>query len=160
MEATAGRIKRLIINMPPRYMKSIAVSVAWPAWLLGRRPQSKIIVASYSAALSLKHSLDCRHVVQSDWYRRVFPAVELAADQNQKHRFSTTRRGFRLATSIGGTVTGEGGDVLIVDDPHDPRRANSARLRQAALDWFDQTFSSRLDDKRRGVIVVVMQRLP
>lgn len=159
VEATAGRIKRLIINMPPRYMKSIAVSVAWPAWLLGRRPQSKIIVASYSAALSLKHSLDCRHVVQSDWYRRVFPAVELAADQNQKHRFSTTRRGFRLATSIGGTVTGEGGDVLIVDDPHDPRRANSARLRQAALDWFDQTFSSRLDDKRRGVIVVVMQRL-
>lgn len=157
--ASEGRIKRLIINMPPRYMKSIAVSVAWPAWLLGRRPQSKVIAASYSAALALKHSLDCRHVVQSNWYRRVFPAVDLAADQNQKHRFTTTRRGFRLATSIGGTVTGEGGDVLIVDDPHDPRRANSARLRQAALDWFDQTFSSRLDDKRRGVIVVVMQRL-
>ena len=152
-------IRRLVINIPPRYMKSIAVSVAWPAWVLGKDPNSKFLASSYSDKLTLKHSVDCRLVVQSAWYRRTFPGVQLVKDQNEKSKFVTTARGHRIATSTGGTATGEGGDYLIVDDPHDPRRAVSNVERKKTLEWFDQTFYSRLNNKKTGVIVVVMQRL-
>lgn len=156
---TVGEVRRLIINVPPRYLKSICTSVAWPAWLLGHDPTRRIMAASYSQALSLKHSQDCRVVMNSHWFRRIFPSVRLAADQNEKHRFQTSARGFRYATSVGGTATGEGADFLIVDDPHNPRQAASETGRKSALNWFDQTFSTRLNDKRQGVIVVIMQRL-
>ncbi len=152
-------IKRLIINIPPRYMKSISVTVAWPAWLLGKNPDEKILAASYSQQLSTKHSLDCRHLIQSSWYNDVFPGVVLSKDENQKTRFETTQKGHRIATSVGGSSTGEGGNILIVDDPHNPTQANSDVQRETALTWFDQTFSSRLNNKKDGVIVVVMQRL-
>ncbi|EGG93506.1 phage uncharacterized protein [gamma proteobacterium IMCC1989] len=152
-------IKRLIINIPPRYLKSIAVTVAWPAWVLGNNPSAKFLASSYSDKLSLKHSVDCRLLVQSPWYQRAFPDVHLVKDQNEKSKFVTTERGHRIATSTGGTATGEGGDFLIVDDPHNPRQAESQTERENALDWFDQTFYSRLNDKKNGVIVVVMQRL-
>ncbi len=156
---TRREIKRLIINIPPRYLKSISVSVAWPAWLIGKNPSERIVAASYSDRLSLKHSVDCRLVMQSEWYRRVFPGVILTGDQNEKTKFVTTARGQRFATSVGGTATGDGGNFLIVDDPHNPTQANSTVQRETALTWFDQTFSNRLDDKQNGVIVVVMQRL-
>ena len=156
---TRREIKRLIINIPPRYMKSIAVTVAWPAWLLGKNPAEKIIAASYSHSLSLKHSTDCRLVIKSDWYRRAFPGVMLTDDQDTKEKFVTTQRGMRYATSVGGSVTGEGGNFLIVDDPHNPLQALSDIQRQQALTWFDQSFASRLNDKQNGVIVLVMQCL-
>ncbi len=154
-----GEIRRLIINLPPRALKSLCISVAWPAWLLGQDPSRRIIVASYAEKLALKHSLDCRLVMQSRWYRELFPETRFAEAQNEKHKFVTTARGYRIATSIGGTVTGEGGNFLIVDDPHNPTHIFSEAHREAALHWFDQTFSSRLDDKKRGVFVIVMQRL-
>ncbi|MDA0780980.1 MAG: phage terminase large subunit [Rickettsiales bacterium] len=154
-----GKIKRLIINVPPRSLKSICVSVAWPAWVLGRNPSAKLMVASYSQILSLKHSMDCKLVMSSDWYKETFPYVEIAHGQNEKFKFVTTQRGFRFATSVGGTATGEGGDILIVDDPHNPMQAASDVQRKAALDWFDRTFMSRLNNKKKGVVVVVMQRL-
>ncbi len=156
---TERDIKRLIINIPPRYLKSISVSVAWPAWVLGHDPGSKFLVSSYSDKLSLKHSVDCRLVVQTPWYKQVFPKVQLVKDQNEKSKFVTTARGHRIATSTGGTATGEGGDFLIVDDPHNPRQAESAVEREKTLEWFDRTYYSRLNDKKNGVIVVVMQRL-
>ena len=160
LEACArGEITRLIVNVPPRHLKSICVSVAWPAWLLGHDPAARIMAASYARGLSVKHAQDCRLVVTAPWYRRIFPGLRLAADQNEKHKFQTTARGHRIATSVGGVATGEGADVLIVDDPHNPRQALSETQREGALDWFDQTFASRLNDKRAGVIVVVMQRL-
>ena len=133
--------------------------MAWPAWVLGHDPSSKFLASSYSDKLSLKHSVDCRLVVQSPWYKQVFPGVQLVKDQNEKSKFVTTARGHRIATSTGGTATGEGGDFLIVDDPHNPRQAESSVEREKALEWFDQTFYSRLNDKKNGVIVVVMQRL-
>ena len=154
-----GEIKRLIINLPPRSLKSISVSVAWPAWLMGHAPAKRIMTASYSRELSIRHALDFRLVTASPWYRRLFPGFAAAADQNEKHKLQTTSRGHRIATSVGGAATGEGADVLIVDDPHNPRQALSATMRESALDWFDQTYSSRLDDKKKGVMVVVMQRL-
>lgn len=157
--ARRGDITRLIINMPPRALKSVCVSVAWPAWILGHNPKSRIMAASYAQSLSVKHSIDCRLVIGSPWYRRVFPDVVLTGDQNEKHKFMTTGRGFRFATSVGGSTTGEGGNFLIIDDPLSPMQAMSDAGRDEANHWFDHTFSSRLDDKKKGVIVLVMQRL-
>lgn len=157
--ASERKLTRLIINMPPRSLKSLCVSVAWPAWLLGNAPERRIIAASYSQGLSVKHSIDSRLVVSSPWFREAFPGFSIASDQNEKSKFMTTRRGFRFATSVGGTLTGEGGDFLILDDPMNPAQGMSALAREEAVSWFEQTFSTRLDDKKKGVIVLVMQRL-
>ena len=157
--ARKAEITRLIINMPPRALKSTCVSVAWPAWLLAHDPCARIMAASYSERLSIRHSLDCRMIVTSPWYRRLFPGVQLAHDQNEKYKFMTTERGFRFATSVGGTITGEGGNFLIIDDPINPTQAANEIWREHVNRWFDHTFSTRLNDKQKGVIVLVMQRL-
>ena len=154
-----GQIKRLIINMPPRALKSVCVSVAWPAWLLALDPSSRIMVASYSLVLSIKHSLDSRLVVSSNWYQKLFPKTKLSKNHNQKSKFLTTENGFRFATSVGGSATGEGGDFLIIDDPHNPTQINSLKMRSRVIEWFEQTFVTRLNDKNKGSIVLVMQRL-
>lgn len=151
--------KRLVINVPPRSLKSFCVSVAWPAWLLGKNPANKIMVASYSQHLANKLSLDCRHLMSSDWFKYIFPDFSFAGDQNQKHKFISSERGFRFATSVGGTATGEGGDVLIIDDPHNAAHIHSNARRKKVHNWFQQSFSSRLNDKKNGIIVLVMQRL-
>jgi predicted phage terminase large subunit-like protein len=157
--ARTGQLRRLIINIPPRSLKSVTVSVAWPAWLLGHDARSRIVCASYSGRLALKHSLDCRLAMQSPWYRAAFPHTLIASGENEKHKFVTTRRGFRLAASVGGTLTGEGGNFIVVDDPLNPAQALNETLRERANQWYDHTLASRLDDKREGVVVVVMQRL-
>ena len=154
-----GKITRLIINMPPRNLKSICVTVAWPAWLLGQNPATKIMAASYSQALSNKHSQDCRLVMSSKWYQDLFPWTNIKKGENQKSKFVTTKRGFRFSTSTGGTATGEGGDILIIDDPQNPNKINSKKYRDATIQWFEQTFVSRLNNKKTGAIVIVMQRL-
>jgi predicted phage terminase large subunit-like protein len=156
---TKCEIKRLIINIPPRSLKSICISVCWPAWLLGTDPTRRIICASYSQNLSNKLSLDCRHLMRSNWFSNIFPDTTIAGDQNQKNKFLTKHRGFRLATSVGGTITGEGGNFLILDDPHNAIDVNSSKKRENAICWFQQSFSSRLDNKKTGVIIIIMQRL-
>lgn len=158
-EVYNGNIKRLIINIPPRSLKSVCVSVAFPAWVLGQKPYSRIIVASYSEILSLKHSTDCRIVVSSKWFQKLFKDFQLNQTQNEKHKFATTQNGYRFATSIGGSLTGEGGDILIVDDPHNPQQIMSEKYRTKTLEWFSNTFVSRLNNKKDGVIIIVMQRL-
>ena len=154
-----GEITRLIINLPPRSLKSICVSVAWPAWLLGQNPAERILAASYAKPLAQKLSLDCRLVMNSGWYRRAFPATRVLNGRNTQDKFVTSQQGFRLATSVGSSVIGEGGNVLIVDDPHNPRQANSKPARVKAVDWFSQAFLTRLDRMAEGCVVVVMQRL-
>lgn len=154
-----GKITRLIINIPPRYLKSICVSVSWSAWLMGHNPSTKIMTASYSQSLSNKHSQDCRLLMNSSWYKELFPNTKINIGENQKSKFVTSKRGFRFATSTGGTATGEGGDYLIVDDPQNPNKINSKKYRQATIEWFEQTFVSRLNNKKTGAIVIVMQRL-
>jgi predicted phage terminase large subunit-like protein len=155
----AGRIKRLLITQPPRSLKSISTSVAFPAFALGHNPSLRIICASYSESLSRKHSLDCRTVVESDWYRRIFPYTRISREKNTELDFVTTRQGFRYSTSVGGTLTGRGGDIVIIDDPLKAEDALSNAKRSAANDWYERTLYSRLDDKREGVIIVVMQRV-
>lgn len=154
-----GKIKRLIINIPPRNLKSICISVAWTTWLLGHTPSTRIMASSYSQALSNKHSQDCRLIMNSRWYQELFPWTRIVKGENQKSKFVTTERGFRFATSTGGTATGEGGDFLIVDDPQHPNKVNSKKYRDSTIEWFEQTFISRLNNKKTGAIVIIMQRL-
>ena len=154
-----GEITRLIINMPPRSLKSISASVAFPAFILGRDPSRRIICVSYSAELAKKHSNDFRAVLETPWYRSVFPTARIGPYKNSETEIELTARGFRLATSVGGTLTGRGGDIIVIDDPFKPDDAYSEIKRTAANQWFTNTLLSRLDDKRTGAIVVVMQRV-
>lgn len=154
-----GEIRRLIINMPPRSLKSIVASVAFPAYILGRAPSRRIICVSYSGDLAKKHSNDFRAVLESDWYRSAFPETRIGPYKNSETELELTARGFRLATSVGGTLTGRGGDVIIIDDPLKPDDAMSEAKRSAANQWLTNTLLSRLDDKRTGAIVIVMQRV-
>ena len=157
---TAGDLTRLLINIPPRYMKSLLVSVLWPTWEWIRAPHRRWIFASYAEALSSKHSVDRRTIIQSSWYQhRWGDRVQLASDQNVKHEFMNTRRGHMIATSIGGSITGKGGNRIVVDDPHNPMQAESDAQRDAALAYYSRTLSTRLDNKNDDAIVVVMQRL-
>jgi predicted phage terminase large subunit-like protein len=154
-----GKIKRLIINIPPRSLKSTVVSISWPAWILGRDPSKRIICASYSQQLSSKLSLDTRHLTQSAFFKNIFPESRILKGQNCKNKFMLSQRGFRFATSVGGVTTGEGGDILIVDDPHNALDVNSPKKRQRAIDLFQQSFMSRLDSRKSGAVIIVMQRL-
>ena len=145
--------------MPPRNLKSICASVAFPAWALGRNPAKRIVCVSYAADLAVKLSRDCRLVMESDWYRNAFPMARLAKDKNNEHEFETSGHGSRYATSVGGALTGRGGDIIVIDDPIKPTDAMSKAVRDAAKAWYDNTLSSRLNSQRDGVIVLVMQRL-
>jgi predicted phage terminase large subunit-like protein len=158
-QCATGGITRLIITVPPRYLKSICGSVAFPAWVLGQQPSRRIICASYSESLARKHSRDCRTVMQETWYRRIFPGTRLNPRKNTEPEFETTALGSRYATSVGGTLTGRGGDIIVIDDPLKPDEAMSKSGRSTVNEWFDSTLYSRLDDKRNGVIIVIMQRL-
>ena len=154
-----GEINRLIITLPPRHLKSIAASVAYPAWLLGQDPTRKIITVSYAQDLATKHALDTRTVMTTPWYRRCFPRTRLHPDKNSQTECMTTARGFRLATSVGGTLTGRGGNLIIIDDPHKAEEAFSETKRQAAIDWYRTTLLSRLDNKHEDTLIVIQQRL-
>lgn len=153
-----GKIRRMIINLPPRHLKSLLTSIAFPAWCLGHDPSAQLLCVSYAQDLSDKLARDCRNIMTSAWYRRIFP-TRLAAQRQAVQEFVTTRQGYRLATSNGGVLTGRGADIILIDDPLKPEEALSDAQRQAANDWFDHTLYSRQNDKRHGAIVIVMQRL-
>lgn len=154
-----GNIRRLIITLPPRHLKSITASVAFPAFVLGHDPTRRIVCVSYAAELSGKLARDCRAVMSSPWYRRTFPETRLSREKNTELDFVTTQRGYRLSTSVGGVLTGRGGNLIILDDPMKPDEAMSETRRRNVCEWFDNTLYSRLDDKRSDVIIIIMQRL-
>ena len=158
-EARINNVKRLLVSMPPRSLKSQCISVIWPAWIMGLNPSCRVMTASYSQRLAEKHASDSRHIMQSDFFRRHFPYSALLDGQNAKQKFATVHHGYRFSTSVGGTATGEGGDYLIIDDPHNPEHIHSAGRRQGVIDWYEQTWCSRLDNKETGVMIIVMQRL-
>ena len=154
-----GEIKRLIIEVPPRSLKSICASVAFPAFLLGHDPKKRIITASYSADLAAKHANDTRAVMKMPWYQSLFPDTRISDEKDTEHEFRTTQRGGRFSTSVGGTITGRGASIIIIDDALKPQEALSEAARTKANDWYDGTVFSRLDDKSTDAIVIVMQRL-
>jgi len=154
-----GGIKRLIITMPPRSLKSISASVAFPAFVHGHDPTRQIICVSYSQELAAKHHNDYRALLRAAWYRSVFPKTLISLAKDNEVETALTARGTRLATSIGGTLTGRGGDIVIIDDPLKPADALSQTRRLAVNDWFGSTLASRLNNKKTDAIIIVTQRL-
>lgn len=156
--AVDEQYQRLIVNVPPRSAKSTFVAVALPAFLLGRDPKKRIIVVSYNQELANFLGRQTRQVMQSDWYRELFPSTRLAGRPGEA-KFYTTAGGYRMATSVNGQLTGRGGDLIIVDDPQKADDAYSPAARETLLDWATNSLFSRLDDKSRGGIILVQQRL-
>ena len=154
-----GDTTRLMILMPPRHLKSHCVSVAFTAWLLGRDPSRRLIAASYGADLAESFGGDVRRLIEAEWHRAVFPSLQLDKRKANAQELRTTRNGGRLATSVGGPLTGKGCNVLIVDDPLKAEDAHSATKRDAVWDWFTGTAMTRLDDQKKGAIILVAQRL-
>jgi hypothetical protein len=152
------KIRRLIINLPPRHLKPHLASVSFPAWCLGRNPSAQILCVSYAQELADKLSRDCRRIVASDWYQWIFPA-RLSPQRQAVPQFETTAQGCRIATSVGGVLTGRGADIIIIDDPLKPEEALSEAHRQGANELFDHTLYSRLNDKQQGAIALIMHRL-
>jgi predicted phage terminase large subunit-like protein len=152
-----GKTKRLIINLPPRSLKSHCASIAFVAWYLGHYPARHVIAVSYGQELADKFARDCRTLMTSSFYKRVFDTR--LADRQAVHDFATTEGGTRMATSVGGTLTGRGADVILLDDPLKPDDALSQTQRQAVNAWYGNTLLSRLNDKSEGVIIIIMQRL-
>jgi predicted phage terminase large subunit-like protein len=158
-ECLAGRTRRLVILLPPRFLKSTIVSVAWPAFVLGHFPEKSFICASYSQELANKLSNDTRSIMASEWYRKLFSGTVISATKDSQQVFETTQHGGRFATSVGGPMTGFGADILIIDDPQKPFDMAHESSRHKARDWLFNTAMSRFNDQKNGVMVLVMQRL-
>lgn len=156
----AGEIRKLIINMPPRSMKSISVTVCFPVWLWITDPGKRFFSASYAESLAIKHNVDRREIIRSKWFQSVWgDRFKLSDDQDQKSLFKNDHRGQMYATSVGGGGTGEGGDIIIIDDPVNPKMAASDTLRDHANTWRDGTVTTRKNDKKKSAEIIVMQRL-
>jgi predicted phage terminase large subunit-like protein len=154
-----GQCKRLIITMPPRSLKSVTASVAFPAWILGRDPSKKLICVSYSQPLAVKHANDFRNVVDTSWYRSMFPTFKISSRKNTENELQTTLGGGRLTTSTGGQLTGRGGDIIIIDDPLKAEDGHSETARSKCAEWVRTTLMSRFDNPATGAVILVMQRL-
>lgn len=152
-----GDNRRLIVSMPPRHLKSIMITTAWVAWMLGNNPSLRLICASYGQDLSDKHARDYLRIMSTDWYQRAFPNLHLT--KRNVSNFETSAGGGRLSTSVGGVITGRGADIVIIDDPMKGDDALSEVRRKEVVEWFDNALSSRLDDQAKSSIILVMQRL-
>jgi len=157
---TRLEIQNLIINIPPRHMKSLLVSVFWPTWSWTHSPQLRWLTGSYSTPLAVRDALKSRRLMQNRWYRQRFgEGFQLCGDQNAKQRYENDQGGYRLAYSFGGSLTGEGGDMLVVDDPLKAQDADSEAVRGSVNETYDQVLSTRANDPRNARRVIIMQRL-
>jgi predicted phage terminase large subunit-like protein len=161
LEAVSNRqIKNLLINLPPRCSKSTLVSIAVPAWCWIRNPGERFLYASYSFSLTSRDSQKCRALIQSPWYQKNWGnRFQLLRDQNTKKRFDNTATGYRIATSSGSGTTGEGGSMLIADDPNNASDGISDVYRENRVDWWTGVWSTRLNDRKNDCRVVVQQRI-
>jgi len=153
-----GEVRNLIINIPPRHMKSLLVNVFFPAWVWTFAPEKKFLFSSYAEDIAIRDSVNCRKIIQSDWYRLRWK-MELSSSQNQKSKFENTKSGYRLSIGVGGGATGEGGDFIVVDDPIKAKDAYSDSIRDGVNEWWSNTMSTRLNNPKTGVRIVIMQRL-
>ncbi len=155
-----GEIQNLLINIPPRHMKSLLVSVFWPCWEWGprRRPDLRYINSSYASNLSIRDNVKSRTLIQSGWYQAQWGSVfRLRDDQNVKVKFENYQGGFRLASYVGGG-TGEGGDRLICDDPNNVTDVESDVIRNTCNEWWDLQMYNRITNVKTATRVMIMQR--
>ena len=148
---------RLIINVPPRTAKSTEGTICFPAWGWARDPRHRFLTASYSRDLSREHSAKRRNLIDSEWYRSLWP-IAFSDDTNRADQYKNDQQGEMIATSVGATGTGRGGDTLILDDGLSADQAQSEAERKTAHAWFRETFRTRLNDPATGAIVVIEQR--
>ena len=157
---TRGEIRRLLINVPFRTSKSTLVSVAWPAWVWLMDPSHQWLCGSYAEKLAIRDSLKMRRLINSPLFQRDYgDRFSMSADQNQKVRFENDKNGYRIAFGMTGGVMGDGGDTVLLDDPHDRQGANSEAERENALTTYDEAIITRLNDPATSPIVIIMQRL-
>jgi predicted phage terminase large subunit-like protein len=161
LEAVArGEIRRLLINVPPRTMKSTLVSVVFPAWLWIIRPEEQFAYASYSSALSMRDSVRCRRLISSPWYQTRWGHIfNLVGDQNTKSRFENNQMGYRISFGVNSSVIGEGGNILCVDDGNNAMDGESETVRESTNLWWDTAWSIRLNDPKTGALIAVQQRI-
>jgi hypothetical protein len=157
MKVHHGGCRRMIITQPPRSLKSLCTSVAYVAWSIGHNPSMRFACASYSLELAASFARQFRTVITSDWYRALFPTVRLVKDTETE--CETEQGGGRFAIPVGGSFTGRGADIIIIDDPLKASGAQSEKARRAVNEWYGTTLLSRLDNKEAGAIILVMQRL-
>jgi len=144
---TNGEIQDLIINIPPRHMKSLEVVVFWPSWEWIKKPHLRYLNCAYGESLSKRDNVKKRRLIQSRWYQdRWGDVFQLVGDQNEKLRFENDKTGYSIATSTEGMGTGEGGDRILVDDPHNTKEALSDQKRTNVITWWDETMQSRLNN--------------
>lgn len=157
---TAGDILRLIISMPPRMTKSLSCSVAWPVWTWVSNPNIQFLTSSYDLSLSTRDALKSRRLIESPWFQERFgESFTIRTDENQKGRYSNTYGGHRIAITARGKTTGEGGDIILLDDSHNARDVYSDVKREETLEWYDNAMRSRLNNQNTGAIVHVGQRV-
>jgi predicted phage terminase large subunit-like protein len=164
---TYGVIPRLLSNFPPRCQKTLTTSVCWPAWVWAQSdisylsgPQVRFLCGSYGERLSLDNSNLCRRLIMGPWYQRLWGhRFSLRDDQNTKGQFDNTRNGSRIATSVGGSLLGLGGDIIIIDDPHNTEEVESEDVLAKTIRWWNEIHTSRLNSPIESAVVVVMQRL-
>ena len=166
MEAVArGHISRLLLNEPPRTGKTFIISICFCAWIWAQRergpllgPQVSFFYASYAEQLSLEHSLKCRRLIQSRWYQKLWGDRFKLIRENQGH-FENDKGGYRMASSVDAKATGWGADILVADDPHLVKEAESDKVREDTVNWWSETMPSRLNNRKTGAMIVVMQRV-
>ena len=154
-----GEIKRLIINLPPRSLKSQLINVAFTAWTLAKSPKKKIISVSYSAELADEFARDTKRIMTSDWYKMLFPKSQIANEQSSATDFKTHSHGGRFTTSVDGTITGRGGNLIVIDDPINTSNTTSETALNKVNEWYKKTLLSRLDNQETDSIVLMMQRV-
>ena len=165
---TQGQVSRLLVNFPPRGGKTNICSILWLAWTWCRRqhtfhsgPGVRFLAGSYGLRLTLENANKTRRLIESDWYRKLWPHISIRPDQNTKESFDIVGGGNRASTSVGGSLLGLGGDIIVVDDPHnvEPGSIESDAERSTARSWFNELRSTRLNSPKQSAIVVIMQRL-
>lgn len=154
-----GELKRLIINIPPRTLKSYLVARAYPAWKMGKSPSHKFISTSYGYEITEQNSIACRRIMKSTWYMRCFPETRISPEIDRNTHFGTTKAGQYYAASTLSPIVGLGADTIVIDDPIKPMEAYSDTIRASTNMNIRTTLFSRLNDKRTGAIVMIMQRV-
>lgn len=162
LEAVAfGQIRRLLINVPPGFTKSLMTDVFFPAWLWGplNRPHTRFLCAAYSEHLTVRDNMRCRSIIVSDRYQKMWKnRFSVSTDQFTKIKFANDKTGWKLATSVGGIGTGERADIVIVDDPNNPMEMESEAVRNTTKMWFTEILPDRLNNQSLSSIIVIQQR--
>tara|TARA_X000001388_G_scaffold15905_1_gene9804 strand:- start:4519 stop:5979 length:1461 start_codon:yes stop_codon:yes gene_type:complete len=151
-----GKINRLIVNMPPRHTKSEFCSTYFPAWIMGKNPNKKIMQTTHTGELAVRFGRKVRNLMDGEEYKAIFPNVSLSADSKSAGRWETNKGGEYFAAGVGGAITGRGADLLIIDDPHSEQSALSNTAMEACYEWYTSGPRQRLQPK--GAIVLVMTR--